>query len=190
MTNTMETTGKTRWPLEQAMGVAAELIGLLAPSCERIAVAGSVRRGRPTVGDIELVYISATVASPSLFGDMTESKMEDAICRLLSDGVLARRRDRMFAVTWGAVNKLAVHEASGIPVDLFATTPGCWHNYMVCRTGPADSNLAIARAAMRRGWKWTPYGHGFEDARGEVIVVKSEREVFDLLGLPPPPWVQ
>jgi DNA polymerase/3'-5' exonuclease PolX len=81
------------------------------------------------------------------------------------------------------------HVASGIPVDLFATTEACWHNYLVCRTGPAESNIRIAAAAKARGWKWNPYGEGF--SRGgplagpeEARALRSEREVFEFVGLP------
>ena len=76
------------------------------------------------------------------------------------------------------------HVPSGIPVDLFATTEACWFNYLVCRTGGADNNLAICFAAQRAGWKWTPYGPGFTRGSGEVHLVRSEREVFEFVGLP------
>jgi len=81
---------------------------------------------------------------------------------------------------------------SGIPVDLFATTEECWYNYLVCRTGGKETNLAICRAANAKGWSWTPYGPGFTCHPGEVSpeeyteqhLVHSEREVFEFVGLP------
>lgn len=46
-----------RMPLAQALDLAVELQDLLAPACERIQIAGSIRRLRETVGDLELVAI-------------------------------------------------------------------------------------------------------------------------------------
>lgn len=77
-----------------------------------------------------------------------------------------------------------VHRASRIPVDLFATTREAWFNYLVCRTGPAESNTAIANAAIAKGWKWHPYDSGFTDQEGNWVYVRAERDVFDLVGLP------
>ncbi|MGN6643580.1 MAG: hypothetical protein ACTHKU_11340, partial [Verrucomicrobiota bacterium] len=75
------------------------------------------------------------------------------------------------------------HKETGLPVDLFAATPENWFNYLVCRTGPADSNTRICMAAQARGWKWNPYGVGF--SRGdEIQAVASEEEVFAFVGLP------
>jgi DNA polymerase/3'-5' exonuclease PolX len=76
------------------------------------------------------------------------------------------------------------HVASGIPADLFAATRENWWNYLVCRTGPADSNMRICMGAQARGWKWNPYGAGFSDPEGNVRVMDSERAVFDFVGLP------
>ena len=53
----------SRYPYSQAISIATDLVSALAPSCEpdRCIVAGSLRRRSPTVGDIELLYISRTI---------------------------------------------------------------------------------------------------------------------------------
>lgn len=87
---------------------------------------------------------------------------------------------------WGAQNKLARHVASGVPIDFFTTTAANFWNYLVCRTGGARTNVAICNAAIKKGWKWNPYGEGFSRAAGlgrEVHAVASEREVFEFVGL-------
>jgi DNA polymerase/3'-5' exonuclease PolX len=56
----------------------------------------------------------------------------------------------------------------------------------VCRTGPGESNVAIASAAQTKGWKWNPYGAGFSRQIGlttEQHGVTSEREVFEFVGM-------
>jgi DNA polymerase/3'-5' exonuclease PolX len=49
---------KTRWSLQYVEDVGAELITLLGPACQRIQIAGSVRRQRPDPGDLEILAIS------------------------------------------------------------------------------------------------------------------------------------
>jgi DNA polymerase/3'-5' exonuclease PolX len=48
---------KKKWPLEQAKAVAVELLSYLHGFCERAQIAGSIRRGKSLVGDIEILYI-------------------------------------------------------------------------------------------------------------------------------------
>jgi DNA polymerase/3'-5' exonuclease PolX len=100
-------------------------------------------------------------------------------------GILSRRLNSKGAETFGPLNKLMRHVASGIPVDLFAATPENWFNYLVCRTGPAELNARIAGEAKRIGWKWHPYGSGFTALdNGQESLVECERDVFDFVGLP------
>jgi DNA polymerase/3'-5' exonuclease PolX len=54
---------------------------------------------------------------------------------------------------------------------------------MKTRARARHRRARIASAAQARGWKWNPCGAGFTDAKGEIIPVKSERAVFELLGL-------
>jgi len=43
--------------------------------------------------------------------------------------------------------------------------------------------MGIARAALRKGWRFHAYGTGFTDEYGREIICKNEREVFEFLGL-------
>lgn len=177
----------SRYPLADAAAVAAALVAILAPFCEpgRCLVAGSIRRKKFIVGDIEILYVSRydrRQVAPDLFPravPLADLQIE----AMIRDGTLAKRPNINGQHTWGDCNKFAVHRASGIPVDLFATTADAWHNYLVCRTGGATNNKTIATAAKVRGWKWHPYGRGFSAGVGEIIV-RAERDVFDHLGLP------
>jgi DNA polymerase/3'-5' exonuclease PolX len=173
---------------DYARSVAEEMVGRLAPYCQpdRLEIAGSLRRLKPHVGDIELVYISRLGLHKepgSLFAEevgIAEVKIQE----ILKAGIIAKRPNCDSHVTWGPQNKLAVHVATGVPLDLFATTPDCWWNYLVCRTGPADLNERIAREARQRGLHWHPYGKGFTQEDGTWLVMHSEREVFETVGLP------
>jgi len=184
---------KTKFPREQAMEVAAALCNCLKPITERLIVAGSLRRRKAEVGDIEVLYIPRVIQAqdpnellPKL---VTVNLVDEWLKVVLAAGVLVKRQTKTGAEPWGAKNKLAVHVNSGIPVDFFSATDANWFNYLVCRTGSADNNLAICNAAMAKGWKWNPYGVGFTNDRGEIVPVTSEREVFEFVGLPyKEPW--
>jgi len=176
---------KKRYPREAAIAVARELVGQLAPVTERLVVAGSLRRGKAEVGDVEILFIPRREERQvDLFNVGPIDLAEEKIAMVLRYGDLAKRRTARGSVTWGERNKLAVHCASGIPVDLFAATEANWWNYLVCRTGPAELNRRICSAAIARGWKWNPYGSGFTRPDGSSeVAMTSEQEVFEFVGL-------
>src|SRR5262245_52210103 len=58
----------TRMPLTEAVPIAENVYRILAPSCDRITIAGSIRRQRPTIGDVEILCIPRQVPA-GLFGD-------------------------------------------------------------------------------------------------------------------------
>lgn len=180
---------KPRVPAKIALEVARQFVRFLKPRCERIIVAGSLRRRKPFVRDVEILYIGRRELVPDkgdLFGAQTSvDATERAIAVLLELGLIAKRPKSDGTFTWGPQNKLAIHVESGLPVDLFSATRETWFNYLVCRTGGAKNNVRICNAAIARGWKWNPYGEGFARTNpDERRVVTSEREVFDFVGLP------
>lgn len=103
-------------------------------------IAGSIRRRKETVKDIEIVYVSRKEqVQEDLFGPPTDRLcMDRALEDLLARGVIVKRRNQRGSEVWGAANKFAVHVESGIPIDLFATTEDAWFNYVVCRTTPSS----------------------------------------------------
>lgn len=178
---------KLKHPRAAALNVARELVKALRPvsSPDRLIVAGSLRRRKAEVGDVEIVYLSLLGTEPDGLFDFKTINLVDAVLdRLLASGVLAKRPNTLGSDIWGPKNKLALHCATGIPVDLFQATEANWFNYLVCRTGSAETNTRIAAAAQAKGWKWHPYDPGFTDEEGNWRLVRSEAEVFALAGLP------
>lgn len=179
----------SRHPRAAALAVAGELVAGLRPACERLKVVGSLRRLKPDVGDVELLFLPRREDRPdpnTLFGDLVAVDLAEAVIGdWLRRGVLRKRVDEAGRTTWGPSNKLAVHAASGIPVDLFAASAANWWSLVVCRTGSAASNTRICLAAEQRGWKWNPYGAGFYDrGTGELVrPVRGEADVFEAVGL-------
>lgn len=188
---------KVKYPAADALAVAKVICDALKPVTEKLICAGSLRRRKPMVGDVEILYIPKLeplkeVRQADMFaaGEIRLTNLADlAINAMLARGIIEKRRNALNAEMWGEKNKLARHLASGIPVDLFAATPANWFNYLVCRTGGAENNVAVASAAQKKGWKWNPYGEGFTDEAGNVVPVKSEEDVFRLVGMPfKQPW--
>jgi len=176
--------------LSEARGIAETLRELLQGSCERIkiqgiettaiVIAGSIRRHRWDVGDIELLCV------PQFSGGVDQLDRE--LGALLSRHVLALRRNKRGSTTYGPKNKLMVHVPSGIGVDIFSTTEECWPVALVVRTGGKQTNIRISMAAQERGYKFHAYGSGFSTPQGEIIC-RSERAVFEAVDLPyREPW--
>jgi len=161
--------------LEKAKKIANELVELLTPACQRISIAGSIRRQKPEVGDIELLAI------PKFDGivELLDQKLK----WLIGTHVLEYRPNKKGSIVYGPQNKLLSHADSGIGVDIFSTDEQCWAVALVVRTGPKESNIAIATAAQKRGWRLRAYGPGFDTPEG-LIRCHSERDVFELVGLP------
>jgi DNA polymerase/3'-5' exonuclease PolX len=175
---------KHKFPREAALKVARALCLKMADCTLRLELAGSLRRGKPLVGDIEIVYIPDFVTEPDGLFDMVKvNRVDRVLADLLAAGEIAKRKNVLGSEIWGSQNKLAVHVASGIPIDFFSTTEDAWFNYLVCLTGGAESNMRIASAAKARGWKWQLNGEGFTDELGQTRRVTSERAVFELVGL-------
>lgn len=178
---------KTKFDASLAMPVAQELLSKIEPFTHRCVIAGSLRRGRPLVGDIELVFVPKLAHGKpvDLFIPPPKiSKVDIALEELLRLGLLAKRPNVKGSFTWGDSIKLAVHLPSGIPVDFFATIETSWFNYLVCRTGSAETNMRIATAAQAKGLKWHPFNQGFTDRCGHWLHVESEQQVFEIAGLP------
>jgi len=160
---------------ETARLVAEALKAQLKFYCHRIEIAGSLRRQRPDVGDIEILVAPRCQRDVDL--------LDKVVKDMLHEGILEYRRNRLGRIMYGPMNKFLVHTASGIAVDIFSTTEECWPMALAIRTGPKESNIAIATAAQRKGWRLRAYGDGFDTPNGPIRC-QSEREVFELVGLP------
>jgi len=172
--------GARKMELQKAKAIAEELERLLAPECQRILVAGSIRRRKPFPNDIELLAIPRFVDGVDL--------LDEEIKKLMAEGLLGYRRNKRGFIAYGPKNKLLVHLPSGIGLDVFSTTEECWWVSLVVRTGGETTNKRIAMAAIRKGWHLMAYGRGFSTPRGDVVC-RSEEEVFRAVGFPyPAPW--
>lgn len=174
---------------QDALAVAREVYNLLCGHCVKLKVAGSLRRGKRTVNDIEFVYIPRfEERDADLFGvEKHKTNLVDkALDHLIGTGVLRKRLTESNQTIWGEKNKFAVHVQSGIPIDFFATTEAGWWNTIVIRTGGKKTNLMLTKRANDMGFSLEAYGIGFHkmDDKSYVIPMKSEDEIWKFLRLP------
>jgi len=101
--------------LEKAKAIAEELKELLAPACERIRIAGSIRRRKPDVGDIEILAI------PKFNGvvDLLDHKLK----WLIGTHVLEYRPNKKGSIVYRPKNKLLRHADSGIGIGQVLAKP-------------------------------------------------------------------
>ena len=176
--------GKTRFPIVLAEATAGVLIKLLTDSCERIGVAGSLRRQRGDVGDIELLCVPKPApGTTDMFGNPTptkESLLDLRCAELIQNGHLALRPNINGATTFGPMNKLLIQTNTQIPIDIFSTTEANWGMAMVVRTGPVEFNKRMMARFLKLGMQGHAYG-GVTQGDTE-IQCPDEETVFNLLG--------
>jgi len=182
---------KTKFPHADALAVAQELQSILAPACRRIAIAGSLRRLKPEVSGIELLFVPILSERPDgLFDVKIVDVCDEVVQNLLATGVIKQRPNVHGHTTWGERNKLAIHVPSGIPVDLFGTSEQNWWVSLVVRTGSEETNLRLTTGANKQGASLMAYGigvkwrSGVKWSDGNVTPAISEQHVFAMCGVP------
>ena len=189
---------KARIPLAHAEQLAAELVEHLSPACERLEIAGSIRRRRHDVGDVELCAIPRRTPELDLFGGETGQCVNLLVSLtddLLKAGVLQQRLDVNGRPAWGEWMRRAVYK--GFALDLFSGLEAQWGVLMAIRTGPAAFSHRLVTDTTQRldgglyGLKppWAQF-KGWRVVHresGEALQTPEERDVFRVLGLS---WVE
>ncbi len=146
--------------LPVALKIRAELAGL--PGVRQISLAGSIRRMKETIGDIDLLAASAEPKSVmDVFCTLPE------VTRVLNRGT----------------TKSSVILASGVQVDLRVVEEGQFWTALQYFTGSKDHNIAIRRRALERGWSLSEYGMKDEKS-GENRTGSTEQDLYRMLDLP------
>jgi DNA polymerase (family X) len=138
--------------LRDAYKLAITIREQLAPFCERIEVAGSIRRARELVNDIDLV---AQVRDATAFR-----------ARLVARTEIIREGEAFTSVRLKDGTQLDIFFAHGETRDLVDATPTNWGSVLLCRTGSKEHNVYICQRAHELGLKW-------ETMRGIVVVDES-----------------
>lgn len=180
---------KTKLKLAQALPLAEKIKAALSPACERIEIAGSIRRRTDIVGDIEIVAIPKLCpdleAQLSLFG---EPPTLLSALDMLTEKMVAKKNHFKWGRKNGDLYKNFLiqfnSDGSEIGLDLFLTTEEQWGYIYALRTGPGDFNRAWVTQKNKggllpneyrfdRGWLWRS---------GQRIDTPEEKDIFDLIG--------
>jgi DNA polymerase/3'-5' exonuclease PolX len=174
--------------LEDALPIAKLWVRNLEPYCDRIEIAGSIRRQKPDVKDIEIVCIPKESTLTDLFG-ATQTLRVSGFAALLSE---AENNDEIIVVSGklhtGKYIKIFLKEY-GIKIDLFTATKDNWGHILAIRTGSADySHRVLAHYWVKAGY------HSIEGQltrNGVPVPVREERDLFDLIGIEyTEPWMR
>lgn len=180
--------------LDEAQAKARYLRDVLAVACERIEIAGSVRRGQPEVKDIELVAVPRVVqVQTGLFGDTYDvsDELEQRVAYGIRDGWLEvrdveiHRQDGRVETGRRMGERYKALVYMGVPVDLFIVRPPADFGVIITiRTGPADFSEAIVTAIQPRLMR---VEHGQLLRMGRPVPCPEERDFFREVGLP---WIE
>jgi len=150
--------GRERVLLDVALRTATEMVDALTPISQRCAHAGSLRRWRETIGDID-VLAAADDSAPLM-------------------AAFAAGHE----VVASGPAKTTVRTASGLTADLRVVPLDAWGAALQYFTGSAAHNVALRQIAIRRKLKLSEYGL-FDAETNQLIVSRTEEEVYDRLGL-------
>ena len=165
-----------RVPLDVAADVAGRIVAAISavPGCQRCEHAGSLRRFRETIGDVDILA-TATDSGP-LMRTLTELP---EVTEVVAHG------DTKTSVR---VSTGHPAQAGTLQVDLRVVPPECWGAALQYFTGSQAHNVAIREIAVRKKLKLSEYGL-FDVESGDRIVSATEEEVYARLGMawvPPP----
>lgn len=170
---------KVKFSADIAMLIAAPILEKLYPYCERLAIAGSLRRQCEYVSDIEICCIPKMVSHVNMFGvetsttSMLEEHDSPTLGRFIKNGAKYKQ----------------IELPEGINLDLFIITPPAeWGVIMAIRTGPADYSRWLV---TKTPYGAMPLGCSVKDGcvyRGEDrISMPEEKDFLNFLGIA---WIE
>lgn len=151
---------KRKLPLDYARNLAGELCAELTPFFSRLLIAGSIRRERETIGDIDLVGIPTNRNGLGM---------------------------ALYQLTGAKINvtgKIASFRYRQTPVDLYLCAPQDFYIVALIRTGSAKHNAWLATRAKRRGTPLT-FSEGIPGVTFDAIdtLEIAEQKIFAALGM-------
>jgi len=155
--------------LSQADNYAASIVDRLRPFCELIEIAGSIRRRRPFVNDIDIVVLPHVDQVNALRARVLERTSP------VKDGPV-----EMVVRTINNV-QIDLWIANRPKKDLFAETATNFGSLLLCRTGSTAHNIWLVARAEALGRRWNPH-HGVFEA-GKCLASATEEQIFHALNL-------
>src|SRR2546426_8106380 len=158
--------GRARTPLPRARAVAARVTEALAArgGADRVEVAGSLRRMRETVKDIDILVTSTE-----------PQRVIKTFVTLPSVLEIVAKGD----------TKASVRHQEGLQIDLRVVEPDAFGAALQYFTGSKDHNVRIRELARRQALSVSEYGV-FDEKTGARVAGTTEQDVYGALGLP---WI-
>ncbi len=157
-----------RFLISTAERAADQIIAYLGgfPGLDRIERAGSLRRGRETVGDLDIL-----VTGPACGEDHVAEAVEYTAAYPLAGTILAK-----------GANKVSFRMRSGLQVDVRLLPEGSFGAALQYFTGSKTHNVSIRQRALRKGYTLSEYALArVED--GSFVAGASEEDIYRALGL-------
>ena len=156
--------GQGRMGLGQALPLAEELVQALGRvrGVKEVSPAGSVRRGKETVGDIDIL---ATSTSPR--------EVMEAFVALPQVAEVLEKGE----------TKASIRHREGIQVDLRVVAPESFGAALQYFSGSKAHNIRLRDMAVRKRLKISEYGV-FKESTGRRVAGATEEEVYAAVGLP------
>ena len=151
--------------LTRAKEIADSILEVLSPHCEKCEIAGSIRREKEFVKDIEIVCI------PKKKGD-SKIRINPWIMATynLGDVVKGKLKNGKY---------IQINHPKGIKIDLFVTVPEIWGTIFLIRTGPAEYSRHILTEFNKRGYKSEK---GVLVNGDDQLMFKEESDLYNFLG--------
>ena len=168
--------GRERVLLDVALHTATTLVAALSavPGCQRCAYAGSLRRMRETIGNVDILA-AAQDAAPL----MAALTARPEVAGVIASGPTLRYPG---GTTPQNPPEASVRTVRGLQVDLRVVPLDVWGAALQYFTGSTAHNVAVRQIAVRNKLRLSEYGL-FEAETGDLIVSRTEEEVYARLGL-------
>jgi len=158
-----------RFLLDTAEAQAEKIVEHLRnyPGLEKATPAGSLRRGRDTVGDLDIL-----VTGPACCDDAERQKLIDHIIKLPGLMEILARGE----------NKVSFRLRGGMQVDVRFLPPESFGAAMQYFTGSKAHNVSLRQRALKMGYTLNEYSLARLDNQ-QVVASKSEEEIYAALKL-------
>ena len=163
-------------PLSKAKKWADRIVEILAPHCDRIEIAGSIRRQKPTIGDIEIVCIPKR--------DLDMFGVPAGVCTDFIETV--EKWDKVRGDADGRYTQRILPNTNGFTVDIFMADADNWGWIFALRTGSAT----YVQKTFLRGLRAVDcfavdgYVYDFTDTlHPKKVSLREESDLFKLIGL-------
>ncbi len=151
-----------RLPFSTALPIANKLVAAIKKthSVEKVETAGSFRRKKPTIGDLDILVSSK---KPAIVAKAIVSM--PTVKKVLASGE----------------KKTSIVLKNDLQVDFRVVKKEQWGSALQYFTGSKNHSIALRKIAIKKGFKLNEYG--VFDKAGRVVASKTEKDVYNALGM-------